>query len=144
MNAVFQKALDFATQAHAGQLYNREPYIKHCKRVAASVARLSANPDLPVAALLHDVVEDTPIALDDLHREFGVKVAEIVDHLTRREGETYMDYIARVRLSSEASIVKLADLQENIEQSFSPYAPLNAASLRLRYEKALRNILFGI
>jgi len=84
MNAVFQKALDFATQAHAGQLYNREPYIKHCKRVAASVARLSANPDLPVAALLHDVVEDTPITLDDLRREFGSAIAEIVDPARRR------------------------------------------------------------
>lgn len=77
----------FATQAHAsiGQLrkYTREPYIRHPIAVAEMVRRALPH-DLNAirAALLHDVVEDTPITLAAIREHFGEDVAQLVDALT--------------------------------------------------------------
>lgn len=71
-----------------------------------------------IAAVLHDVVEDTPWTLDAL-REVGFSEAVLVaiDHLTRREGEDYYDFVRRAARDPIARVVKRADLEENCDLS---------------------------
>ena len=127
----YEKALKLAAKAHAGKLYGSEPYINHLIRVSEGVAPFSDNDDLRIVAVLHDVVEDTKVTLEQLKRCFGYWVAKNVDILTRRQGEEYFDYIMRVSSSLVATVVKLADLEDNLKNNPPP-------SLQRRYERAAR------
>ncbi len=79
-----EKAYHFAEKAHQGQtLASGLPYITHCASVAAILAELTVPPELVVAGLLHDVVEDTSITLDDIRKEFNPEIANLVDGATK-------------------------------------------------------------
>lgn len=60
-----------------------------------------------IAALLHDTVEDTPVGLDFIEKGFGKAVAEVVEILTRRENESYLEYIQRILDSGNLSAMKV-------------------------------------
>lgn len=111
--ALEQMAEKVATQAHAGQrrkFGKREPYIEHPKRVRDS----AMGPVVRVVALLHDVVEDTPLTLTDLQREgFPAVVLGAVDAITRRPGEGYLHYLRRAWANPYARIVKGLDIADN-------------------------------
>ena len=69
-----------------------------------------------IAAVLHDVVEDSAWTLDQLREEgFSEEVIHAVDALTHREGEEYMAYVARAAANPLARLVKLADLEDNMD-----------------------------
>jgi GTP pyrophosphokinase len=79
-----KKAYKFAEKAHQGQsLASGLPYITHCASVAAILAELTVPSELVVAGLLHDVVEDTPVTLDDVRKEFNSEIANLVDGVTK-------------------------------------------------------------
>ncbi|QRN83828.1 bifunctional (p)ppGpp synthetase/guanosine-3',5'-bis(diphosphate) 3'-pyrophosphohydrolase [Chloroflexota bacterium] len=79
-----EKAYHFAEKAHKGQtLASGLPYITHCASVAAILAELTVPPELVVAGLLHDVIEDTPVTLDDVRKEFNPEIANLVDGATK-------------------------------------------------------------
>jgi GTP pyrophosphokinase len=79
-----EQAFELANTAHAGQKRKSgEPYISHPIAVAEILLDLCMDTDTIVSALLHDVVEDTDIALDDLRRQFSDDVAELVDGVTK-------------------------------------------------------------
>ena len=126
-----------ASRAHDGQFRkDGTPYIAHVFRVAMRVADRS--PFHMIAALLHDVVEDTPITLAEL-REMGFEgiVIDAVDHLTRRKGESYTDFILRCKKHDIAREVKIfGDIPDNIEDQ-SALEPEEAEFLKTRYTKAL-------
>lgn len=74
----------FASDAHAGQRRKSgEPFIEHPVSTALYLANLRLDSTVLVAALLHDVVEDTPIALDDISERFGGDIAKLVDGVTK-------------------------------------------------------------
>ena len=78
-----QHAYELAHRAHKGTLRRSgEPYIHHPLEVALLLADMGIDADGIAAALLHDVVEDTVYTLDDLRRQFGNAVANIVDGVT--------------------------------------------------------------
>src|SRR5690554_5996823 len=79
-----EEALEFARKAHAEQFrkYSNEPYIVHPIRVAELVKTVSHSHDMVCAAYLHDVVEDTPVSIDEIHAEFGQGIGDLVDELT--------------------------------------------------------------
>jgi len=106
-------AIVLAVQAHRGQVDKAgEPYISHPLRVMARVRGAVEQ----IAAVLHDVVEDSPYTLDDLRRlGYGEELVAAVDCLTRRNGETYEQFIARVMTNPAARRVKLADLKDNMD-----------------------------
>ena len=81
---VFAAAASFAAKAHRGQMRMGagEPYINHPLDVAATVACFDADPTVLAAAVLHDVVEDCDVSLDEISRHFGPAVAALVDELT--------------------------------------------------------------
>ncbi len=81
---LIRRAYESAKKAHKGQKRaSGEPYINHCLAVAIIMAELGAPTPTIVAALLHDTVEDTDLTLEDLERDFGSEVAQLVDGVTR-------------------------------------------------------------
>ena len=81
---LLRRAYAFAAQAHQGQKRKSgEPYIHHPVAVAAILAELGMDAETLAAALLHDVVEDTGVTLDDVRREFGDNIAALVDGVTK-------------------------------------------------------------
>ena len=123
-----------ATQAHKGQTrWDKTPYIVHPERVARSIAERFDCSFMIAAALLHDVVEDTEVTLDDLRAEKDLEdmVIVFVDALTHRENETYLDFILRIKRSSDSAIeLKKADINDNLRD-------LRMGSRRDKYELAL-------
>ncbi len=112
-----QTALRIAEEAHRNKLDKRgEPKLFHPLRVLERVRH--AGPDTILVALLHDVVEDSDTSLADLRLEgFPPSVVEAVDRLSRREGESYADYVIRCGANALARLVKLADLEDNLQPS---------------------------
>lgn len=81
---VIQRAYRFAKEAHHGQhRQSGAPYINHCIAVASILADLRVPPEVVVAGLLHDTVEDTPVTLQDIDRDFGNTVASLVNGVTK-------------------------------------------------------------
>src|SRR5579859_2025018 len=108
-----EDAILLAVQAHRGQVAKGgEPYMLHVLRV---MLRLDSEHER-MAGVLHDVVEDTPYTLDDL-RQMGYPTAVVaaVDHLTRRQSESYEAFVERALADPIARRVKLADLEDNMD-----------------------------
>ena len=77
-------AYKFAEKSHENQKrVSGEPYITHCIAVAIILAELHVQPVVVVAGLLHDTVEDTPVTLEDIRREFGEEIGRLVDGVTK-------------------------------------------------------------
>ena len=113
--STLERAIEIARKAHEGQSdKGGAPYITHPLRVMERVGPEEAK----MAAVLHDVVEDTTVTLDDLRAEgFPEKVVEAVDALTRRPEEPYELFIFRAASNDIARTVKMADLLENCDLS---------------------------
>ena len=105
-----KKAAKIACQAHMGmEDKSGWPYIMHPVHLAEQME----TEDACVVALLHDVVEDTDITMEDLEREGFTDVQlHALKLLTHDESVPYMDYIRMVRTDPLARTVKLADLDE--------------------------------
>ncbi len=81
---MIQRAYKMAEAAHEGQKrVSGEPYITHCLSVAAILVEMKVPPEVIVAGLLHDTVEDTSISLDQIRVEFGDEIAKLVDGVTK-------------------------------------------------------------
>ncbi len=84
--AVVRRACEVAQRAHEGQQrLSGEPYFQHSLAVATILAGVRMDYETLAAALLHDVVEDTDVSLDDIRREFGDTVANLVDGVTKMQ-----------------------------------------------------------
>lgn len=109
-----------AARAHRGQTYgNHEYYSYHLCGVVDNYKAMYPGfaPYEEIAAILHDILEDTDVTLEELENQFGNKVAGIVDSMTRRSGETYDHYIIRLMRNPAAIKVKRADSSFNLEES---------------------------
>lgn len=108
-------ARQLAEQAHAGQADKAgEPYIGHVSRVAMSVA--PQEPVFIAAALLHDVVEDSGVTLDELAAEgFPPEVVAAVRLLTRQKDVSPEEYYRQIRSNPIALAVKLSDIADNAD-----------------------------
>lgn len=89
-NTILDKAIEFATQAHAGQVRKGTsvPYILHPLETAAICATVTDDLEILAAAVLHDVVEDTNTTIDNIEQQFGDRVAMLVsgESEDKREG----------------------------------------------------------
>ena len=112
-----------ATAAHAGQVdKGGAPYIEHPAFVADRVRELGGDEVAVAVAWLHDVVEDTAVSLDALAGVFPAGVVDAVDGVTRRRGEGYDEFVARALLGGRSGLVKLADVEHNLDVSRLPYS----------------------
>ncbi len=112
---MLDKMLVMATNAHAGQFdKGGSPYILHPLRVMSFLKE--DDEELRVIALGHDMIEDTDVTFADL-RAAGMSERVIlgIDALTKRRGETYDEYKARVFSNPDAMKVKLCDLRHNTD-----------------------------
>lgn len=90
-----------------------EPYILHCLQVMQNVKKYN-DVELEIAAVLHDIVEDTDISFDDLEeRGYSPRVIKIIKHVTREDEISYDDEIARICNDQDSIKVKMADLEHN-------------------------------
>ena len=111
--AGIEDALEIAVAAHRGQTDRAgQPYVLHPLRLMAQFRDETSQ----IAAVLHDVVEDSEWTLDDLRTlGFSDEVVTVVDCLTRREGELYEAAIERAAVHPVARRLKLADLEDNLD-----------------------------
>ena len=137
-------AFNWAVLAHTGQTYNKLPYWTHLLTVANNL--IDPTETELVAALLHDIVEDTYVTVADVRESFGDKVADIVDLVTQHKGLSYAANIARITESGNLSAmrVKLADNKANIESDKSIMDPERAASLTERWKKSRESIILAM
>jgi GTP diphosphokinase / guanosine-3',5'-bis(diphosphate) 3'-diphosphatase len=113
--ASLERAIEIAAKAHAGQVDKAgQPYILHPIRVMLRVPDRESR----IAAVLHDVVEDSEITFDALRAEgFSEEVLEALEALTKQPGESRTDAAHRARANPIAREVKLADNAENMDLS---------------------------
>ena len=132
-NEYFGRALALASTAHLRQEDKAGlPYMLHVMDVVARVDTLEEK----VVALLHDVVEDTPMRLESLEGRFPRTVIDAVATLTRGPNEGYMDYIYRVANNPLATRVKIADLESNTQFKRWSQAEGDVSGLLKRYARA--------
>ena len=120
------KAYNFGLKAHLyQQRYSGEPYYFHCLNVTKILAELRMDQSTLIAGLLHDVVEDTDITLDNIREEFGETVALLVDGVTKiselklqsqevRQAETFRKMLLSMAQDVKVIIIKLSDRLHNM------------------------------
>lgn len=118
MENILDKAIEMAAEAHKGQTDRAgKAYIGHVTRVMQA----GVTPEERMAGILHDIVEDTHWTFEDLLREgIPADVVDAVRCLTRNEGESYGQFIERVKTNPTAIAVKLNDLRDNMDVTRLP------------------------
>ncbi|GCE81759.1 HD domain-containing protein [Komagataeibacter oboediens] len=151
MTDLISRADVFAAAAHASidqrRKYTGDPYIVHPRRVAQTVKETGARDEVVAAALLHDVVEDTPVTLAEIRAEFGEDVAALVEMVTdvsrpedgNRKVRKAMDRDHLALASAEGQTIKLADLIDNTA-SITRYDP-GFARIYMREKAELLGVL---
>src|SRR6202167_1167999 len=121
-----RQAAEFGASAHQGQKrLSGEPFIAHPVAAAAILADLHLDPDTIIAAILHDVIEDTPTPKDQLTARFGADVAELVDGVTKldqikfksreeAQAESFRKMLLAMVRDLRVILVKLADRTHNM------------------------------
>ncbi len=124
--ALVRRAFRVGAKAHEGQTRKSgEPYITHPVQVATILAEMRLDPEALVAAILHDTLEDTPLSREELERDFGAEVAELVDGVTkldkvqfrtRREAdaESFRKMMLAMARDLRVILIKLADRLHNM------------------------------
>jgi len=139
------KAYEIAVKAHACQKRDGgEDYINHPIRVALRCAddwyemddgeQVAENMQV---ALLHDVIENTHITLEDIKEEgFNEYVTDLLETLTRKDGQSYVEYISDIAWGNDfayaATFIKKADIADNYQTA--------TGSMKERYDKALKRL----
>ena len=123
---LIQRAYDYSFRAHQGQTRKSgEPYIVHPVSVAGIIADLRLDAASVCAGLLHDVVEDTLATTEDLSKEFGTEVAELVDGVTKlskinftskedRQAENFRKMVVAMARDIRVLLIKLCDRLDNM------------------------------
>ncbi len=120
------RAYRVSAQAHSGQKRKSgEDFLSHSVAVATILAEQQMDSTTIAAALLHDVVEDSNVSIDEIRRNFGAEVAELVDGLTKLSGlsfrsaeeaqaENYRKLLLSIAKDARVIIIKLADRLHNM------------------------------
>ncbi len=161
----------FASAAHEGQTRKSgEPFFTHALTVADILADLRLDLDTLLAAMVHDVVEDTPYTLDDIRQRFGGAVAHMVDGVTKisgirnpnpeaRKAETYRKLVLAIAQDPRTVLIKLADRLHNMrtisylkperqqdiaQETMDVYAPLAHRFGMARIKWELEDLAFKV
>lgn len=137
---MLEKAIEIAERAFEGKTDSRgEPYVNHSIRV---MDRMETD-DEKIVAMLHDVVEDSEMTLRDLQEAgFRRELLEAVEQLTKKPNMTYFDYIDDISGSELATKVKLAEIEDNMDEVRVNKMSFKTFSLEERKER-VKKILMG-
>ncbi|HEU5186196.1 MAG TPA: bifunctional (p)ppGpp synthetase/guanosine-3',5'-bis(diphosphate) 3'-pyrophosphohydrolase [Gemmatimonadaceae bacterium] len=120
------RAYRFSERAHAGQKRSSgDAYVSHCVEVAKILAELHLDTVTVASGLIHDVIEDTGVTVQELEREFGTEIAGIVDGVTKignitfrstqeRQVENYRKLLLSIAKDARVILIKLADRLHNM------------------------------
>ena len=167
---LLNRAYVLAMQAHGGQTRKSgDPYFTHPLAVAAILTELRADPATVATALLHDVVEDTDVSIDDIHDLFGEEIKELVDGVTKlaqieqrsaaeKQAENFRKFVMAMAKDVRVLLVKLADRLHNMRtlhhfdkaekrrrialETMEIYAPLAGRIGVYRIQEELEDISF--
>ena len=130
-----KKALKLCFEAYKNQVDKSGlPYVFHPFHLAEQMTDEATT----IAALLHDVVEDTDYTIADLERMgFSADVLEALELLTHQDDTPYMEYVAKIKDNSIAKAVKLADLEHNSDLSRLEAVDEKALRRREKYRQAM-------
>lgn len=135
-----ERAVRIVVDAHEGQTDKAgATYIRHPLRLMEQMDTEHAR----VVALLHDVVEDADYTLDDIEKEFDTDIRDAVDALTKREGESYQDFIERADNNPVARRVKIVDLEDNLDITRLDELTDELHSKQRTYHTALKRLKEG-
>ena len=109
---LINKAIDIAYSAHINQRDKAgRPYFMHPVIVAS---QMDSEYEI-CTALLHDVIEDTHVTIEELEREFPKEITDAIRLLTHDDNTEYLDYVREIKKNPIARKVKLADLNHNLD-----------------------------
>jgi (p)ppGpp synthase/HD superfamily hydrolase len=127
---VVRDAFELLVSKHAGQRQkvNGHPYVEHPILVATDVSRAGFDPEMIAAALLHDIVEDSDVSVDDVQERFGPRVSALVEAMTddvevepyERRKALHREQV--VAAGPEAAAIFAADKLNNVRALRSAYA----------------------
>ena len=137
------QTLEFIKSAHEGQSYGGKPYWHHPLGVMNLLT--GATEDEQHAALLHDVIEDTPYTSSDLkamgYSNTTIKIVELLsNNISRPNGMSYLEWIEKVIIGSgnrSAMKIKYADNKFNHDASGKGISPEKKEGLKKRYAKSM-------
>jgi (p)ppGpp synthase/HD superfamily hydrolase len=131
-------AIEIAAKAHRGQTRkNGSPYVLHPLRV---MMRQSSE-EAMIVAVLHDVVEDTDVSMEDLKTAgFAPAVIEALKLLTHAEEVPYEEYVDAIASNALARAVKLADLEDNMNLSEIPEVTEKDLARAAKYHRAWQRL----
>lgn len=135
-------ALHIAIDAHTGQVDKAgQPYILHVLRVVLAVA--PEGEKAMMVAALHDVIEDNKewSAERLLAEGFSQEIVEAVLSVTRRDGESYSEFVQRAGANPIGRLVKLADLRDNSDLCRIPNPSANDRQRTEKYHRAIQQLL---
>lgn len=137
------KAARFAQEAHKDQQYGNHPYRFHLKQVADFARQRNEGTDvcttLEIVSWLHDTLEDTKVTYKQIHDEFGLCVASCVQDLTKKEGQSYEDYMNLCLKSALVREVKICDTMSNLTNSIAS----NREKGIIKYSRQLHILVKG-
>jgi (p)ppGpp synthase/HD superfamily hydrolase len=137
--ATLQRAIELTVLLHSKQVdKSGQPYILHPMRI---MLRCSTAEERQ-AAIMHDLIEDTNLTIEELAKEgFCQSVIDCVNCLTRRDGETYADFIERCCENSMAIKIKLLDIADNMDVTRLDTLGESDLGRLKRYHRARKRLL---
>ncbi|OJU66882.1 MAG: guanosine-3',5'-bis(diphosphate) 3'-pyrophosphohydrolase [Acinetobacter sp. 39-4] len=136
--ATLEQAISLAAKQHEGQVDKANaPYILHPLRVMLNVPTIEHK----IVAVLHDILEDTETTIEDLY-QFGFQehIIDAIVALTKKQGETRLEAALRARQNPIARVVKLADINDNMDLSRIQSPPVKDFE-RLKEYQQVRDLL---
>jgi (p)ppGpp synthase/HD superfamily hydrolase len=135
---LLERAIEIAVEAHRGQKDKYgAPYILHPLRVMSRLEDTAGK----IVAILHDVVEDTDWTFKDLKKEgFPKAILDALDCVTRRDNESYEEFVKRSASNPLARRVKLADLEDNMDLRRIPVMTEKDLERLKKYHKAWKRL----
>lgn len=127
---MINKAIDFAVRAHKNQFRKgtKIPFILHPMEVGVIVSKMTSDQEIISAAFLHDTVEDCPdVSIEDIRREFGERIASMVDCESEDKSKTWMErkghtisYVKN-QATREVQFIAMADKLANVRSLVADY-----------------------
>lgn len=135
------KMVEIIDRAHDGQMYGDKHYVWHLWDVFYKTVEIGhSNEIYACTALGHDLIEDTDWTTKDLLQAgFPHEVVDAIESVSKRENESYNEYIRRVKSNEIGLVIKRADTKANLDQSFKDQDPKRIKKYARQLEKLYKD-----